>query len=109
MDSEGDNIPSGESQNETITSNSKELKEYKFSTLRPPLSIAELGRDIIGFHHIYGYDSSRKGNLHFIEDDRIIFVDGSTIVLENIHDGSREFLIDVSECGASCVAVHPSK
>jgi hypothetical protein len=87
----------------------KLAKIYDSSSLRPPLSVAEIGRDVLGLHHIYGYDSSRKGNLHFIEDDRIIFVDGSTVVLEHIHDGSREFLLHVSECGAACVAVHPSK
>lgn len=84
-------------------------KEYSPLTLRPPISVADLGKDIIGLHHIYGYDSSRKGNLHFIEDDKLVFVDGSSVVLENIHDGTREFLLDVSECGAACVAVHPSR
>lgn len=85
------------------------IKEYSTLSLRPPVCIADIGRDLVGFQHVYGYDSSRKGNIHFIEDDKIIFVAGSTVVLEHIHDGSREFLLDVSECGAACVAVHPSR
>lgn len=83
--------------------------DYPVSTLRKPESIADIGKEVMGVHHVYGFDTARRGNLHFIEDDRIISVAGSFIVFENIHTGAKEFLTSISETGIGCVAVHPSR
>lgn len=89
---------------ETIMEN-----EYKPIALRKPQCIADMGREVLGLQHVYGYDSSRRGNLFLIEDDRIVFVSGNTVVFESTTDGSREFLPGISEGGVGCVAVHPTR
>jgi len=87
-----------------------ELHEfYEVAKLRKSESIADLGRDSIALHYAYGYDSSRRCNLFFIEDNRIIYATSSSVVLENVVTGTREFVLGIDEGGVGAVAVHPSR
>jgi hypothetical protein len=84
-------------------------KYYPPSSLRKPECVADIGRDVFGLHHIYGFDLQRRTNLFFIEDDRIVFVAGTNVVFQNIIDGRREFLLSTGENGVGCITVHPSR
>lgn len=97
-----------ESSEEVIVSDAMS-SDYPVSCLRKPESIADIGKEVMGVHHVYGFDTARRGNLHFIEDDRIVSVAGSFVVFENISTGEKEFLTSLAETGIGCVAVHPTR
>ena len=82
---------------------------YEPSLLRGPEGIADIGRDTLALNHIFGYDSVRKGNLHLIENDKIIYGSGPAVILEDTARGVREFLLSIDDQGVGCVAVHPSR
>lgn len=82
---------------------------YETSALRKGESVADMGRDCMALHYEYGYDFSRKLNLFFIEDVRILFASSSAVVLENIVTGLREFILALDEEGIGAVTVHPSR
>lgn len=82
---------------------------YEPAKLRKNESVADLGRDCLALHHAYGYDFSRRGNLFFIEDNRILYAATTAVVLENIVTGTREFVMSVDEGGVGAATVHPSR
>ncbi len=86
-----------------------ESKTYEISTLRKPESYADLGRDCLALHQIFGFDVSRKGNWCLLEPNKVIFASGSSVVLQNVNDGSRDYLLSIDDQGIGCVAVHPSR
>lgn len=81
---------------------------YETNEIRKPESVADLGRETLALHHVFGRDYSRRGNLHLIEDDRIIYATSSAIVLEYLSTGQKEYLLSLDENGIGCVVVHPS-
>jgi len=83
--------------------------EYEVSSLRKPESFADLGRDCLSLHHIFGFDVSRRENWCLIEPDKVLFASGSSVVIQNIKDGSRDYLLSIDDQGVGCIAVHPSK
>lgn len=91
------------------TSQKTLVESYDPSTIRRPESVADVGRDVLSLHHVYGYDLSRRGNLHMIEDDRVIYATSSAVVLENIVSGKKDFILGIDDNGVGCVVVHPSK
>lgn len=85
------------------------VESYDATGIRKPESVADLGRDVLSLHHVYGYDLGRRGNLHLIEDDRIIYATSSAVVLENIVNGKKDYILGIDENGVGCVVVHPTK
>ncbi len=83
--------------------------EYEVSSLRKPESFADLGRDCLSLHHIFGFDVSRRENWCLIEPDKVLFASGSSVVIQNIKDGSRDYLLSIDDQGVGCITVHPSK
>ena len=77
--------------------------------LRNQQSIADLGRECTALHHVFGTDIYRKGNLHFIEYDTILYATSSTLVFQNVSTGYKEYLLSIDDNGIGCVAVHPSR
>jgi hypothetical protein len=78
-------------------------------SLRNPQSVADLGRECTGLHHVFGVDMSRKGDLSLIEDDTIIYATATAVVFQNVHTGVKEYLLSIDDSGVGCVAVHPSR
>lgn len=82
---------------------------YEASVLRGAEGIADIGRDVLALNHVFGFDSIRKGNLHLIENDKIIFGSGPAVIIEDTSRGVRDFLLSIDDQGVGCVAVHPSR
>ena len=82
---------------------------YVISTLRKPETVADLGRDCLSLHHVFGFDSSRRENWCLIETDKLIFATGSSVVLQDIALGTRDYLLTIDDQGIGCIAVHPSR
>lgn len=101
MDNEG---------SEMVMSQAKDRSEFYLpETLRPPQSVADLGRECLALHHVFGNDNSKRGNLHIIEDDVVVYATSSSVIFENLVSSSKRYLLGVDEGGVGCVAVHPSR
>lgn len=95
--------------NQETVANTPAVTQYDVSTLRKPESVADLGRDCLAFHHAFGMDVSRRGNMHLIENDTIIYASANCVTFQNIVSGHKDYLMGVDEGGVGCVAVHPSR
>jgi len=82
---------------------------YDINALRQPQSIADLGRDSLALHHVFGMDMTRRGGIYLIEDDMIIYAVSAAVVFESTISGKKEFLIGIDDGGIGCVAVHPTR
>lgn len=82
---------------------------YPVSSLRKRQSVAEVGKEDIALHYIFGADITRISNLNFIEDDVIAYIAGNAIVFHNINTTEKEYLLGIDEMGVGSIAVHPSK
>lgn len=76
---------------------------------RSSQSVADLGRECTALHHVFGMDTSRKGNLNFIEHDTIIYATTTAVVFQNVSTSAKEYLMSVGDGGIGCVAVHPTR
>lgn len=77
--------------------------------IRPSLEVHDLGREGVALHHVFGFDQIKKGNLHFINDNIIMYIASNAIVFENINGASKGYLLGIDEGGIGCLAVHPSR
>lgn len=84
-------------------------QSYQIPTLRPPQHVADIGRDSSALYHIFGNDMTRRNNLHFIDDDVIIYASAAAIVFQNTSTGKKDYLLSIDDGGVGCVAVHPSR
>ena len=82
---------------------------YKIPSLRGPQHIADIGRECIALHHVFGVDMTRRGNLFLIQDERIVYAIANSVVFENTVTGAKEFLMGIDDGGVGCVTVHPSR
>lgn len=92
-----------------MSSEELKLEIYDPSSLRKPESVADLGRDVLSLYHVFGHDVGRRGNLKLIEDDHIIYATSSSVVIEHLHSGKKQYVLGVEENGIGCVEVHPSR
>jgi hypothetical protein len=82
---------------------------YNPSKFRKPQNVADLGRECVALHHIFGVDANKKRNLYLIDNDKIVYAAANSVVFESITGGNKEYLLGIDEGGVGCVAVHPSK
>jgi len=83
--------------------------DYVLSDLRKPQSCAEGPRECGSLHYVYGSDTGRTGNLALLDEKTAIYTVGNAVVLENVFDNHKEYIMGIDECGVGCVGVHPSK
>ncbi len=82
---------------------------YEANSLRGPQSIADLGRDSLALHHIFGADMTRRGGLFLIEDDVVVYAVSAAVVFENTLSGTKEYLLGIDDAGVGSVTIHPSR
>jgi hypothetical protein len=90
-------------------SRSQTSLNYEISKLRKPEGIADLGRDCLALHHVFGMDMSKRGNMYLIENDKLMYTNSNSVVFENIFSGLKEYLMGIDEGGVGCVTMHPSR
>ena len=83
--------------------------EYKLTSLRKPEHVADMGRDALELHHVFGIDVSRRDNLAFIRDDTIIYANGNSVIFQNIYFPKKNYLLALDEGGVGCIGVHPQR
>jgi hypothetical protein len=80
--------------------------------LAPLLSKPELGewnRDLVAIEHAVTFDVVRRGNLKMIDENTVLSVCGSRLLILDITTMSQRFFATVSGRGVGCVAVHPNR
>lgn len=85
-----------------------EQAAYEPQSLRKNLSIADTGKDIVSLYHIFGVDNARRGNLFFLEENRIIYASNAAVVIEDLTTGHREYILGIED-GIGCIVVHPTR
>jgi cilia- and flagella-associated protein 44 len=83
--------------------------EVDVQSLRKPISVADLGKEMLGLHHTFGNDFTRRNNISLIEEGKIIYAAGNNIIIENLVTNAKDYLLSIDEGGVGAVAVHPSK
>ena len=83
--------------------------EYSTSDLRKPQSVAEADRACKSLHYAFSADTGKFGNLALIDSQTAIYTIGNAVVLENVFDQHKEYIMGIDEGGVGCVCVHPSK
>ena len=61
------------------------------------------------FYGCYGLQSFKRFNLHFLEDNKIIYVTGNTYKILNIDTSECEIFHSKDSDGIGSIAVHPSR
>jgi len=82
---------------------------HSIKDLRKPQCAVELGRELIALHHIFGVDTSRRGNLSYMGDNIIIYAMANSVVFDNVLTHKCSYLMAIDEAGIGCIAVHPSR
>ncbi|XP_074157296.1 LOW QUALITY PROTEIN: cilia- and flagella-associated protein 44 [Sminthopsis crassicaudata] len=59
--------------------------------------------------HSFGYDSTRRSNLHLLDSQTLIYVAGNQIVFLDLRTHEQSYLRSSSGRGIGAVAVHPDK
>ena len=84
-------------------------EELDVTSLRKPVSVADLGKEMFGLHHTFGNDFTRRNNISLIEEGKIIYAAGNNVIIENLVTKTKDYLLSIDEGGVGAVAVHPSK
>lgn len=82
---------------------------YEIANLRRPQSVADLGRETMALHHIFGNDMSKNGNLYLIGDEDVMYATSTAVVFQNTNTGFKKYLMPIDEGGVGTVTVHPSR
>lgn len=98
-----------ETPTEVVVKNERVSETLTISDYRSPQSVADLGRECTALHHVFGVDSSRKGNMNFIEHDTIIYATATAVVFQHVATSAKEYLMSIGDGGVGCVAVHPTR
>ena len=94
---------------EEVVNPERSMQALNVADFRCPQSIADLGRECTALHHVFGMDTSRKGNMNFIEPDTIIYATSTAVVFQNVSNSTKEYLVSIDDGGIGCVAVHPTR
>jgi hypothetical protein len=103
------NEASASTNTEQDISSSISLSLPAISQIKRPIGIGDLGKDLIGLHHVFGHDIHRRNNFVLLEANTIGYATGSSVVIENILTNERRYLMAIDEGGIGCIAVHPKK
>jgi cilia- and flagella-associated protein 44 len=77
--------------------------------LTQSLGIGDLGKDLIGLHHISGNDIFRRNNFLVLDRKTIGYASGSSVIIENIETSERKYLLSLDDGGVGCIAIHPTR
>lgn len=61
-------------------------------------------------YHTFGLDTSRRGNVQYIEanEPSLVYLAGNSLVFIGLASSKRRYLFSVDDCGMGSFVVHPS-
>ena len=82
---------------------------YPDDYIDKPIEDSSISRRNKQFYGCYGLQSFKRFNLHFLDDNIIIFVTGNTYQIYNILTHEKKIFHGKDTDGVGSIAVHPSK
>ncbi|XP_031554688.1 cilia- and flagella-associated protein 44-like isoform X2 [Actinia tenebrosa] len=64
---------------------------------------------LITLHHSFGYECTRRSNLHVMDEDTVLFSAGNVVQLLNIKTQEQSYFRTTGGGGIGAIAVHPSR
>ncbi|XP_053313360.1 cilia- and flagella-associated protein 44 [Spea bombifrons] len=65
--------------------------------------------NVLQLLHSFGYDCTRRANLHLLDDQTLLYVAGTACVILALKPQGQRYLRSSSGGGVGAIAVHPSK
>ncbi|XP_074652110.1 cilia- and flagella-associated protein 44-like isoform X2 [Tubulanus polymorphus] len=65
--------------------------------------------DMISLLHSFGYDCTKRSNLHLLDEKTIVFVAGNYVELIDLLTKEQSYIRSTSGGGIGAIAVHPSR
>ena len=69
-------------------------------------NIADLGKDAVCLHHIFGFDNHKRNNLLLTDSKTLAYATTNSVVFENLENNEKEFLLTKDENGVGCITAH---
>ncbi|KAM4046708.1 cilia- and flagella-associated protein 44 isoform 2-T2 [Anomaloglossus baeobatrachus] len=66
-------------------------------------------RGVLHLLHSFGYDCTKRANLHLLNDQTLLYIAGTTAIILGLKTHEQQYLRSSSGQGIGAVAVHPSK
>ncbi|XP_048588414.1 cilia- and flagella-associated protein 44-like isoform X2 [Nematostella vectensis] len=74
-----------------------------------PFSTEGIPNQLISFHHSFGFECTKRSNLHVIDEDIALFSAGNMVELLNLKTREQKYLRTTGGGGIGAIAVHPSR
>ena len=84
-------------------------KEYVPEEMRRAPREDELHRSAVVMHHSFGFESTKRNNLHYLDDSTVIFTVGAMVQTLNLETLEQTYLYGIDGGGVGFVCVHPDK
>lgn len=84
-------------------------KEYVPEDMRRAPREYELHRSSVVMHHSFGFESTKRNNLHYLDDSTVIFTVGAMVQTLNLETLEQTYLYGIDGGGVGFVCVHPDK
>ncbi|KAM4795585.1 cilia- and flagella-associated protein 44 [Rhinophrynus dorsalis] len=85
---------------------------YEYETIcSQPYVTPDTGipNDVLHLLHSFGYDCTKRANLHLLDDQTLLYVAGTLSVILSVKTQEQKYLRSSSGGGVGAVTVHPSK
>ena len=84
-------------------------RAYDQNNLRKRPEGDEMPRTAVSVYHSFGFESTKRNNLHYIAPDVVVFTVGNEVQTLHLVTGAQTYLHGVDGKGVGMVCVHPSK
>ncbi|KAJ8316119.1 hypothetical protein KUTeg_006133 [Tegillarca granosa] len=76
-----------------------------------PVVTAESGlpEDLLSLQHMFGYDCTKRANLHMLDDRTVIFAAGNLVQILDLQTKEQKYIRSTSGGGIGAITVHPTK
>jgi len=74
-----------------------------------PVPDSDISKRNQKFYGCYGFQSMKRFNLHFLEDEVVIFVSGNTYQILNVVTKEKKIFFGKDTDGIGSIAVHPTR
>ncbi|XP_067037270.1 cilia- and flagella-associated protein 44-like isoform X2 [Acropora muricata] len=83
---------------------------YEFNELASQAFSSEgIPPQLLSFHHSFGYECTKRSNLHVLDENCVVFSAGNTVEILNLQTQEQTHIRTTSGGGIGAIAVHPSR
>ncbi|XP_053372820.1 cilia- and flagella-associated protein 44-like [Mercenaria mercenaria] len=84
--------------------------EYDKFASRPVItSESGLPEDLLTLQHSFGYDCTKRANLHLLNERTVVFAAGNLVQIVDLQTKEQTFIRSTSGGGIGAITVHPSR